>query len=227
MMTPTLPQSAKRLILWVSAAASIVLASALFQWQSGDFLNLAVWIAVAAVAGALKVRFPGIESSYSFGYIVVLAAMGMLRFPEAVLVSIVTALVQSYWQASKRPKPLQVVFNVFNYAISGAAAWQAYHGLSQIAPDLSMPARFTFGAAIFFLLNTGLVAWILALLTRRGALEIWEGSHLQIFPYYLLGAACAGLLAGHKGATVWLLLALLPLLAILYGSMRMWTRRAA
>jgi len=226
-MMTTLPQSARLLILWVSAAASLVLASAVSQWHAGDPLNLTIWVALAALAGTVKVRFPGVESSYSFGYIVVLAAMGMLSFPEAVLVSMVTALVQCYWHASKRPMPVQVLFNLFNYAISGAASWQAYHGLAQIAPDLGMPARFTFGAGVFFLLNSGLVSWILALLTRRGFLEVWESSHLLIFPYYLVGAACAALLAEHKGGTAWLLLALLPLLGMLYGSMRIWMRRAS
>lgn len=225
-MMTTLPQSAKRLVLWVSAAASVVLASALFQWRGDDPLKLTIWIALAVLAGTAKVRFPGVESSYSFGYIVVLAAMGMLSFPEAVLVSMVTALVQCYWHASKRPKMVQVLFNLFNYAISGAAAWQAFHGLAQIAPDLSIPARFAFGSGIFFLMNTGLVSWILALLTGRRLIEVWENSHLLIFPYYVLGSACAAVLAQHDGATAWLLLALLPLLGILYGSMRTVARRA-
>ena len=229
-MTPMLtklPQRARRLVLWVSAIASIVLASALFQWRGDDALKLTIWIALAAVAGTAKVRFPGVETSYSFGYIVVLAAMGMLSFPEAVLVSLVTALVQCYWRASKRPSMVQVLFNLFNYAISGAVSWQAFHGLAQIAPDLSMPARFAFGSGIFFLLNTGLVSWILALLTGRKFIEVWENSHLLIFPYCVLGSACAAVLTQHNGAAVWLLLALLPLLGILYGSMRIWARRAS
>src|SRR5579862_7682928 len=127
-----LPQSAKRLILWVSAAASVVLALALSQWRGDDPLKLTIWITLAALAGTVKVRFPGIETSYSFGYIVVLAAMGMLSFSEAVLVSMITALVQCYWHASKRPRTVQVFFNVFNYAISAAVSWQAFHGLAQI-----------------------------------------------------------------------------------------------
>ena len=223
----SLPQPAKRLILCVFAAASLVIVSALLEWHGADLLKLTIWIALAALAGTVKVRFPGIETSYSFGYIVVLAAMGMLSFPEAVLVSMVTALVQCYWHASKRPRTVQVLFNVFNYAISGAVSWQAFHGLAHIAPDLNMPARFAFGSGLFFLLNTGLVSWILALLTGRGFIEVWESSHLLIFPYYVLGSACTAVLAQHNGATAWLLLALLPLLAILYGCMRIQARRAS
>ncbi len=222
-----LPQPAKRLVACVCAAASIVLASALFDWRADDPLKLAVWIGLAAVAGTVKVRFPGLESCYSFGYIVVLAAMGMLRFPEAVLVSIVTALVQCYWHASKRPMGVQVLFNLFNYALSAAVSWQAYHALERLAPSISMPVRFTFGAGVFFLLNSGLVSWILALVSGRGVMEVWENSHLLIFPYYMVGAACAAVLASQGSTSMWLFVALLPLLGILYGSMRISVRRAS
>lgn len=222
-----LPQRAKRLVACVSAAASIVLASALFDWRVDDPLRLTVWIALAAFAGTVKVRFPGIESSYSFGYIIVLAAMGMLRFPDAVLVSIVTALAQCYWHASKPPMGVQVLFNLFNYALSAAVSWQAYHVLERLAPGLGMPARFTFGAGVFFLLNSGLVSWIVALLNGRGLMEVFERSHLLIFPYYLLGAACAAVLAAHGSPSVWLLLSMLPMLGILYGCMRISVRRAS
>jgi hypothetical protein len=222
-----LPQSAKLLIVWLSAMASIVVASALSGWRADDPLRLAAWIALAGVAGTMKVRFPGLQSSYSFGYIVVLAAIGLLPLAEATIISIITALVQCYWQPLHRPMGVQVLFNVFNYAISVAVSWHAYHGLERVASDLSMAARFTFAAGVFFLLNTGLVSWILALLNGRRLMDVWESSHSLIFPYYMVGAACAGVLASHESTRIGVLVALLPLLAILYGSMRASTRNAA
>lgn len=222
-----LPQAAKRLILWVSAVASVVLAVALFEWRGGDTLKLAVWIVIAALAGTAKFRFPKVEGSYSFGYIVVLAAMSMLGFPDTILVSMVTALVQCYWHARKRPPSVQVVFNLFNYVISAAAAWQGFHELERFAPDLGMPARFTFGAGVFFIVNTGLVSWILAILSGRGFMDVWESSHLLIFPYYLVGAACAGSLAWQSNTSTSItLLAFVPLLGLLYVSMRVCVRKA-
>ncbi|MGD1094625.1 MAG: hypothetical protein ABSB35_21855 [Bryobacteraceae bacterium] len=223
----SLPQPAKRLILWVSGIASITLASAVLDWRGSDALALAAWIAAAALAGTIKVRFPAVESSYSFGYVVVLAAISMLRFPETILICLSTALVQCYWHVRKRPMPAQVLFNLCNYAISTAAAWSAFHGLGSLAPDLGMPARFTFGAGVFFIANTGLVSWILGILTGRGFVDVWENSHLQIFPYYLVGAACAAALAWRNDtSTPATLLAVVPLLGLLYWSMRVWVRKA-
>ena len=222
----TLPRPAKRLILWVSVIASIILVSAIINWHGTDALTLAVWLATAALAGTSKVRFPGIESSYSFGYVAVLAAISMLHFPQAILMSLVTMLVQCCWNALKRPMPIQVLFNLCNHAVSAAAAWISFHGLEYMVPDLGMPARFSFAAGIFFIVNTGLVSWILAILTGRCLLDVWQNSHLLIFPYYLAGAACAAAIAWRNDTnTSAMLLATLPILGLLYASMRVWVRR--
>jgi hypothetical protein len=222
----SLPRPAMRLIVWVFGIASIILAIALLDWRGGDALTLAAWVAAAALAGTIKVRFPAVASSYSFGYVVVLAAISLLRFPEAILISLITALIQCYWHVRKWPMPAQVLFNLCNYAISTAAAWGVFHGLGSLAPDLGMPVRFTFGAGLFFIVNTGLVSWILSILTERGFMDVWESSHLQIFPYYLVGAACAASLAWRNETIApAALLAAVPLLGLLYWSMRVWVRK--
>ena len=221
-----LSQSARRLALCVFAAASMIIASALFGFRADNPLKLTIWIVLAALAGAVKVRFPGTESSYSFGYFAVLAAMGMLRFPETVLISMTAALVQSYWQASKRPAGIQVLFNMFNYTISGALSWQVFHTLEHMAPELSVAVRFTAGASVFFLANSGLVSCMLALVSGRPLREVWENSQLLVLPYYIVGAAFAAILAIQSSPSMWLFIALLPSLALLYGCMRISVRRA-
>jgi hypothetical protein len=225
----SLPQPAKRLVLWLSVAAAMVLASVLasagLEGRGGDALTLGVWIAAAALAGTVKFRFPGFESSYSFGFIAVLAAISMLPLPDAILVSLITALVQCYWRARKRPLPVQILFNLSNYAVSAAAAWYAFHGLERLAPNATMAACFTFGAGVFFLINSGLVSWILAILSERGFMDVWESSHLLMFPCYLVGAAVAAALAWQN---TWItLLAVLPLLGLLDRFVRAWLRKAA
>src|SRR5579883_2990087 len=220
-----LPQPAKRLVICVTAAASLVFVSVLFNWHSIQPVTFAFWELLATLAGMVKVRFPGVTSSYSFGYIVVLAAMAMLPFSQAVVVSMTPAIVQSYWLTSKRPTGIQVAFNVFGYAISSAACWYAFHGLQRMTPDLNLPARFMFGAAVFFVIHSGLVAGILGLVARRAWLDIWENTHLMVFPYYLGGAACAACVAAQGRVGGWWCIPLLPVLAILYASMRVWVRK--
>ena len=222
-----LPQPAKRLIAWVSALASIVLVSALLQWHGSDPLRVAEWFLLAALAGTARVRFPGLDSCYSLGYIVVLAAMTMLPFSEVILVSLVTSLAQCCWRPARRPQAIQVLFNIFDYAISAAAAWGAFHALAYLAPAISLVARFTFGAALFFLLNTGLVSWVLAILVESRFIDVWENSHLLVFPFYVVGAGCAALIGSQNTLNPWLFLSILPVMYLAFLSMRGWVRKTA
>ena len=174
-----------------------------------------------------EIAFARYREFLFFGYIVVLAAMSMLRFPEAVLVGIATAVVQCYWRPAKRPTGIQVRFNLFNYAISAAASWYAFHGLKTLAPEMDLAPCFVLGACTFFVINSGLVSWIVGILSGRRPFEVWETSHLPIFPYYLFGAGCAAILGWRTQLSAWLLLAMLPLLALLYESMRLRVRKAS
>jgi len=215
-----LPEPARRLILGVCAVGSIIAAGAAIEWRGEYPVKLAVWISIAVLAATAKVRFHRLETAYSFGYVVALAAVSTLPLFDAILISAVTGIVQCYWRTSKSPMGIQVLFNVFNYVISAAASWCAFHELARIAPNLGMPAYFASAAGIFFLANTGLICWILSILNGSGFIEIWERSHLLIFPYYMVGAVITGLLAWYGRGNAWLLVASGPVLGLLYISAR-------
>jgi len=219
----SLPAQARQLLWWVSAIGSAVTVSALFQWRGGDVRSLLVWTLAAAVSGACKFRVPGIESSFSLGYIVVLGAIGFLPFPETVAVSILTVLAQCYWRKG-RPRHVQVLFNVFNYAISSASAWYTFHELGRLASVLDMPARFAIAGAVFFISNTALVSWIVSIVSAREFWNTWENSFLVIVPYYLVGVGAAGALTWRSNMSMCITIVLI--LAVAYSSMRLWVRKA-
>jgi hypothetical protein len=221
-----LPQPARRLIAGVASLASLILLSALLKWTNHNVLQLAVWLAAAAVSGTVKLRFPKVEGSFSLGYFVVLAVIAALDFPETVAFCMVIPAVQCYWRPLKRPVPVQVLFNISNYVLSGACAWLAYHALEHLPADPGLAAHLALAAAVFFLANTGLVSWILSMVSGRRLSDIWENSFLLVFPYYLAGAACAGVFAWKTDAPI--LLAAVPalfLLGLLYASTRAWVRK--
>ena len=223
---PGLPQPARRLIAGVASLASLILLSALFKWTNHNILQLAVWLTAAGVSGAVKLRFPKVEGSFSLGYFVVLAVIAALDFPETMAMCVVIPAVQCYWRPLKRPVPIQVFFNISNYVLSGACAWLAYHALEHLPADPGLAAHLALAAAVFFLANTGLVSCILSMLSGRRVIDIWENSFLLVFPYYLAGAACAGIFAWKIDAAIWLAAApALFLLGLLYASMRAWIRK--
>jgi hypothetical protein len=219
----SLPREARRLIECVSAIGSTIAISALFQWHRSGLSSLAVWALVAVIAGAVKFRIPGIESSYSLGYLVVLGAVGLLRFPEAIAVSIVTVVVQCYCGTRYRPRPVQVVFNTLNYVISAAGAWYTFHGLGRLFPALDINARFVIASGLFFVINTALVSAIVASLSQRKLADVWKNSFLLILPYYFVGVASAAVLRWKNDVSTWIMI--LVVLASVYASMRAWGRQ--
>jgi hypothetical protein len=181
---PELPVKAKRIIAAVLAVGFLAIILAAFEVYQLQPLRLLLWAFAAAVMGAAKVRFNRINSCYSLGFIVVLAGMAALPLVETAAVSVIAAVSQSYWRPRKRPTLVQAMFNACNYGISGTAGWYAIQMTRRWAPA---SAAMVLGLSVFFLVNSGLVAMILAALSERDLAEIWKSSFVKIFPLYLGG----------------------------------------
>ena len=57
----------------------------------------------------------------------------------------------------------------------------------------SMAAVMVLGACAYVVLNTGLVSLVICLAEGRALREIWSSCYEWTFPYFLVGAALAGL----------------------------------
>ena len=69
--------------------------------------------------------------------------------------------------------------------------------------------------------NTVIVAAMLALLNRKPLSSVWQVCYFWSLPYYLVGAAAAGIMTATSRAADWLpSLLVLPLMALVYLSYR-------
>jgi hypothetical protein len=202
-----LPVKAKWIIAAVLAVGFLAILSAALEARQVAPVRFLIWALAAGVMGAAKVRFTRIHSCYSLGFVVALAAMATLPLAETAAVSVIAAVSQSYWRPRKRPTLVQAMFNACNYGISGTAGWYAIQIARRWAPA---SAAMVLGLSVFFLVNSGLVAMILAPLSDRGLAEIWRSSFVRIFPLYLGGAMPA--LLASLGAMSF---ALMPIVMLL------------
>jgi hypothetical protein len=81
-------------------------------------------VVTAVAAATLKIRLPGVDGTFSLGFVGSLIAIQHLSFAEALAVGVV----QSPWNPSQRPLPMQVLFNSANLANSTAVAYAVYRG---------------------------------------------------------------------------------------------------
>ncbi|HEX8882655.1 MAG TPA: hypothetical protein VF749_21590, partial [Candidatus Acidoferrum sp.] len=97
----TMPKNAKAFIALVIAFGALFLLLAVASWSSANLKQFVVFMGLAALASALNVRVPGMESTVSPNFVFLLLAMVVLPFSQIVAISVAAALVQSLWASAK------------------------------------------------------------------------------------------------------------------------------
>ncbi len=78
------------------------------------------------------------------------------------------------------------------------------------------------GACVYVTLNTGLVSLVISLAEGRPLRELWSSCYEWTFPYFLVGAAVAGLgSAASHGANLGAALLVMPAMYFVYVYYRM------
>jgi hypothetical protein len=195
-----MPSLAKAYITTIVAVAATVLTVVALRWTSENFLRFLLSFALAMVASAMKIRLPGFKTTISINFVFILMGLALFSFGETVLIGLGGALVQSLWNTQTRPKPVQALFNAACLTVCTAAAFWTSHAVPAILGLTSIAVMMALGASVYLLLNTGLVSLVISLAEGRSLREIWSSCYEWTFPYFVAGAAVAGLAnaASHR-----------------------------
>src|SRR3989441_7255871 len=188
-----MPSLAKAYIAIIAALASAVLIVAAFRWNPENLGHFVLFFALAMLASAMKIRLPGFKTTISTNFVFILAGIALFSFGETVLIGLGGALVQSLWKTQTRPKPVQMLFNAACLTVCTAAAFWTAHAIPVMLALNSIAVMMVLGACVYVTLNTGLVSLVIALAEGRPLREIWSSCYEWTFPYFLVGAALAGL----------------------------------
>jgi hypothetical protein len=198
-----MPSSAKSYIAIIAALAAAVLVVAAARWNPADLERFVLFFALAMLASALKIRLPGFKTTISLNFVFVLVGIALFSFGETILLGLGGALVQSFWKSQTRPKPVQVLFNAACLTLCTAAAFGASHYVLAMMRLDSLSAMMVLGAAVYVVLNTGLVSLVISLAEQRLLRELWSSCYEWTFPYFLVGSAVAGLASFAGRSTTW------------------------
>ena len=184
-----------------------------------------VYCGLALLASGLKVHLPGITGTISLNFVFVLIGVAVFTFSETVLLATVACIVQCLWKCRRRPRLVQVSFNVATLAVSSGAAYRVSHLLGG-GSQVSLPVLLAVATCFYFMANTMLVSGVLALVEGKRLLQVWQQCYVWSLPYYLVGAIVAGLVATTNRTMGWgASLAVLPLSYLVYLFYRMCTDR--
>jgi hypothetical protein len=211
--TQKMPSLAKAYIATITALAVAILTVVASRWNPESFLRFLLFFALAMVASAMKIRLPGFKTTISMNFVFILIGLALFSFGETVLIGLGGALVQSLWKTRTRPKPVQVLFNAACLTVCTAAAFWTSHAVPIMLGLNSMAGMMVLGACAYVVLNTGLVSLVISLAEGRPLREIWSSCYEWTFPYFLVGAAIAGLASAashgsNPGVTLLVVLAM-------------------
>ena len=204
--------------LTIAVGTAVVVDSVTRDSSFSDLPIFMCYFALALLTSALKVRLPGITGTISVNFLFVLVATAVFSFSETVILASVASIVQSFWKARRRPKMLQVAFNVATLAISSGIAYRAAHAIANVRANSTL-LLLPLATCFYFTSNTLLVSGVLALVDTKPLLSVWKQCYLWSFPYYLIGASIAGLVvlcANTMGAAVPLLIVPLMLMVHIF-----------
>ncbi len=147
------------------------------------------YLALALISSGLKVRLPGVTGTMSVSFLFILTGILELTPSQVMLLGLGAALVQIYWNASKRPRFYQLLFNLSVIAIAITMSGLAFHSVLAQVLGGSLPIKLLLATAGYFVANTFPVACAISLAERKRLSSVWRECYFWAFPYYLMGAS--------------------------------------
>ncbi len=212
---------AKVFISLVVMAGTCVLLYGAIRPTSKNIAQFICYLLIAILAARLKVRLPGITGTMSVNFLFILLGILELGFAETLALATGAILVQCFYR--DRPSPLQVTFNLSASAISIAIAYSVYHLAISGAQVKSHPLLLGLAAISYFAANTGSIAAVIALTEQKSIKNLWVECYFWSFPYYLVGAAFAGMIGWFNREFGWeTSLLIVPIIYLIYRSYRLY-----
>src|SRR5579864_743446 len=214
---------ARVFIAGMALAGAMCYVLAFSHWQSNDPLKFICYLIAALLASSLKVTLPGLDATLSVNFLFTLLGILELGMPETLLIVLASTVGQAYLRRRHRVKLVQFIFNWSQLTVSSTVAYGAYALVVARVLHAPGPLALLVAAIIHFGCNTAAMSTIIGLTEDKPIPKVWNDSYLWSFPYYMVGAAVAGLmhfLNGHIGWQSSLLI--LPPIYLMYRSYRLY-----
>ncbi len=191
-----LPISARVYVTTVIVAGAALLFLGLPQATFAQPLLFLGLLALATASAALKVTLPLTTSgsTMSVSYAVDFASLLLLGPHETMLVAAGSAFAQCNLNRKEHNPLHRTLFSMASLIVTVQGAGLAY-GLFSVTDSpnawTAMARPLVAAATVYYLLNTGLIAWAIALSQRQKVAAVWQTNFLWSAPSYFVGALTA------------------------------------
>lgn len=224
-------------VLAVAAGGAAILLTALHGLASAPLdVRWFVLVGLTVLTSSITVKVPSTAATLSVSEAFVFSSVILFGWQAGAVVAALDGLVISHWLQRRRNQPsYRVLFNATAPPLSTAIAASVYTmaGAPPIdAPDFHVAQiliPLCAFAATYFVANTALLAFAIALEQRLSAPQVWRQNFMWLWLNFFSGASIAALVVSFGGkedanalAAIWVVL---PLLGISYFTYKTSTAR--
>jgi diguanylate cyclase (GGDEF)-like protein/putative nucleotidyltransferase with HDIG domain len=222
----TMPIRARLYIALIIASGAFGLGAQIVHFSSASPIEFWCYFLLTVLTSGFKVGLPAVQATLSVNFIFILAGIVQFSLPEAMLLGVGGTVVQCLWRPRNRPRAIQVTFSACSVALAVMAAhWIAHGKLEPILGDIH-PLLMGMAALAYFMVNTILVAGVIALTERKSIYKTWYQTYFWILTYHLAAASVAWLIVVYRRQDSWqAAVVLFPLVYWLYRSYKTYLDR--
>jgi len=221
-----MPIRARLYIALILASGIFGVVAQLTHFHSEHPVQFWCYFLVTILTSGLKIRLPMVFATLSVNFLFILVGVVEFSLPEAILLGVAGTIVQCLWRPRSRPKAIRIAFSTCSIAMAVMAAHTVFHGpLNPLLGDLH-PLLLGLAACAYFVVNTVLVAGVIALTERKSIYKTWYTTYFWILPYHLAAASVAWLIVVLTRWNSWTsALVLFPLVYFVYRSYKIYLER--
>lgn len=219
-----LPRSAQFYVDFVITIGAALLLYGVSHWKCSDLSRFLGYLTMALLAATLKVRLPGLTSTISAAFVLVLVAIVEVTYAETIILTIVATVMQMVWRPKRTPGLIPVAFNSAAMVVSVSIAFVVCRNFLAPTQMSALPMVLAMATVLLYSSNVLMVAVLMCLAERKPLGGVWQQCFFWSFPYYVVGAGISGLMIAAARSASWQLAwAIFPVLALVYTSYRIHT----
>jgi putative nucleotidyltransferase with HDIG domain len=213
------PTRGRPFVFFICAAGALCLLGGVVPWHSSHSLLFLAYLLLTIAACLLKSVLPGSDGTVSVVFVFFLIGICNMTLSETMVLAAVATVVQCFWHPRNRLSFIHFAFNLGQLALAITASYWTYIFLFRHLFHSRAPLPLLVAAIVFFLFNSIPVATVVALAESISIIEKWDKSYSWTFPYYLIGAAIAGLIEFVNRLAGWeMSFLVLPAVYVIYRS---------
>lgn len=212
--------SARMFVALIAISGLLVLGNAVLSVRSVPAGRFVSFLLVACLAARLRIKLPGLTGTMSVNLPFILLAAAEMNSTEALLVGLISTIVQCLPRSRRKINLVQVTFSCSTIMLAVAATRMIFASPAVIAAVPSASLRLAIAAVGYFLVNTIPIAVVIGLTEAVRVVKTWTEMVQLSFPYLVASAGIAGLTLIVTPVAWQVPLALLPVMAGIFHSYR-------